>query len=56
MVVVDLADHSRPVLALARELGVPVWTDLHDHDGATEFHRDFREGADVVLLSGERVA
>ena len=43
------------MLALARELGVPVWTDLHDHDGVAEFHRDFREGADVVLLSGERV-
>jgi sugar/nucleoside kinase (ribokinase family) len=55
VVVADLADHSRPVLALARELGVPVWTDLHDHDGEAGFHREFREGADVVLLSGERL-
>ena len=56
VVVADLADHSRPVLELARGFGVPVWTDLHDHDGVADFHRDFREGADVVLLSGERVA
>jgi sugar/nucleoside kinase (ribokinase family) len=55
LVVADLADHSRAVLALARELDVPVWTDLHDHDGVQEFHQDFRRAADVVFLSGERV-
>ena len=55
VVVADLADHSRPVLALAHEHGVPVWTDLHDHDGVQEFHQEFRRGADAVFLSGERV-
>jgi sugar/nucleoside kinase (ribokinase family) len=55
VVVVDLADHARQVIPLARAAGVPVWCDLHDYDGAAEFHREFADAADVVVLSGERL-
>lgn len=55
VVVADLADHARQVIPLARAAGVPVWCDLHDDDGVAEFHREFREAADVVVLSGERL-
>lgn len=54
-VVADLADHARQVIPFARAGGVPVWCDLHDYDGVAEFHREFAEAADVVVLSGERL-
>nr|BFE73790.1 hypothetical protein GCM10020092_070910 [Actinoplanes digitatis] len=56
LVVADLADHSRPFLRAAREAGKPVWCDLHDYDGASEFHREFRDAADYLFLSGDRLA
>lgn len=53
--VVDLAELSVPVLAAAREAGVPVWCDVHDDDGVAEFQRPFADGADVLLVSGARL-
>ena len=54
-VVVDLAGHSRPLLAAARAAGRPVWCDLHDDDGTDAFRAPFRDGADVVLASADRL-
>ncbi|PSL57675.1 sugar/nucleoside kinase (ribokinase family) [Saccharothrix carnea] len=54
--VIDLADHARPLLAAARAAGVPVWCDLHDYDGAAEFHRDFLDAADHVFLNDDGFA
>ncbi|MEU4766223.1 carbohydrate kinase family protein [Actinosynnema sp. NPDC023794] len=54
--VVDLADHSRPLLHAARATGVPVWCDLHDYDGVAEFHRDFLDAADHVFLNDDAFA
>lgn len=56
VVVADLADHTRPVLRAARRAGKPIWCDLHDYDGSSEFHREFRDAADYLFLSGERLA
>jgi sugar/nucleoside kinase (ribokinase family) len=53
--VVDLADHSRRVLPLARALGRAVWCDLHDYDGRSTFHTEFRDAADYLFLSDERL-
>jgi len=55
-VVVDLADHARPVLRAAVAAGVPVWTDLHDYDGEAEYHREFATSARYVFLSSDRLA
>jgi acarbose 7IV-phosphotransferase len=51
--VIDLADHARPLLAAARDAGVPVWCDLHDYDGVADFHRDFLAAADHVFLNDD---
>jgi acarbose 7IV-phosphotransferase len=53
--VVDLAEHARGFLGLARAAGVPVWCDLHDWDGQEPFHRDFAAAADVVVVSDDRL-
>lgn len=54
--VIDLAEHSRPLLAEARGLGKPVWCDLHDYNGTDEFHRDFLEAADVLFLNDDAMS
>ncbi|MFB9428469.1 carbohydrate kinase family protein [Streptoalloteichus tenebrarius] len=51
--VIDLAEHSRPLLAAAREAGVPVWCDVHDYDGHADFHRDFVDAADYLFLNDD---
>lgn len=53
--VLDLADHSRALMPLARELGVPMWCDVHDYDGETEFQREFVEAADVLVVSADNL-
>ena len=55
VVVADLTDHARAVIPIARAAGVPLWCDVHDYDGAAEFHRQFVEAADVLVVSGERL-
>ncbi|BCJ34542.1 ribokinase [Actinocatenispora thailandica] len=54
-VVLDLATHSRALIPAARSTGVPIWTDLHDYDGRSEFHEPFRDAADHVFLSSDRM-
>lgn len=54
-VVVDLAEHSRWALPAARALGKPVWCDLHDYDGRSAFHTEFRDVADYLFVSEERL-
>ncbi|HWO66489.1 MAG TPA: carbohydrate kinase family protein [Umezawaea sp.] len=53
--VVDLAEHSRPLLAAARVAGVPIWCDLHDYNGRSAFHRDFLAAADYLFLNDDGV-
>ncbi|KQX05186.1 MULTISPECIES: carbohydrate kinase family protein [unclassified Leifsonia] len=51
--VLDLSVRSRDLLPAARATGVPIWTDLHDYDGESEFHRPFLEGADAVFMNAD---
>ena len=51
--VIDLAEHSRPLLAEARRLGAEVWCDLHDYNGRSGFHQQFVDTADVLFLNGD---
>ncbi|MET0828737.1 MAG: carbohydrate kinase family protein [Microbacterium sp.] len=53
--VLDLSVRSRDLLPAARATGVPIWTDLHDYDGDSEFHRPFLEAADAVFLNADRL-
>ncbi|GAA2096129.1 sugar kinase [Microlunatus panaciterrae] len=54
-VIIDLADASRPLLRTARELGLPIWCDLHDYDGVNPFHAEFADAADYLFLSADRM-
>jgi sugar/nucleoside kinase (ribokinase family) len=54
--VIDLSEHSRPLLAQARAIGRPVWCDIHDYNGADRFHRDFIEAAEALFLNDDGMA
>ena len=54
-IVMDLSPRSRRLLPDARACGRPVWTDLHDYDGVSEFHRPFLEAADVIFMNADRI-
>ena len=53
---VTIVDWGRHLLPVARAAGRTISTDLHDWDGEDPYHRDFALGADLVFLSGVRVA
>ncbi|MGN6272078.1 MAG: carbohydrate kinase family protein [Protaetiibacter sp.] len=54
LAVLDLAARTAELLAPARERGIPIWTDLHDYDGESAFHRPFLEAADAVFMNADR--
>ena len=53
--VVDLSQVGSVLVArrLAGAAGAPIWTDLHDYDGAAEFHEPFLRAADVVFMNDD---
>ena len=48
---VTIMDHCRRFLPWLREMGKPVWVDIHDYDGEADYHRDFIEAADFLFMS-----
>jgi acarbose 7IV-phosphotransferase len=55
VVLLEIVDHARRLIPLARRHRKPVWTDLHSYDGARAYERDFIEAAEVVFLSGDQI-
>ncbi|SDR72332.1 carbohydrate kinase family protein [Microterricola viridarii] len=53
--VLDLAPLGIPLLAEAREAGVPVWTDIHDYDGSASFHQPFIDAASFVFMNADKI-
>ena len=54
-IVLDLAAEPLRLLPLARETGTPIWVDVHDYDGAADFHRPFLAAADAVFCNADRL-
>lgn len=48
---VTIVNHCRPFLPMLREMGKPIWVDLHDYDGVNPHHDEFIEVADHLLMS-----
>src|SRR5215210_1164949 len=53
-VMVAIVNPARHVIPIARRLGKPIWTDLHDAHGQTQYIRDFLS-ADYVFMSGDNL-
>jgi sugar/nucleoside kinase (ribokinase family) len=53
VLVLNISNYCRRLIPLARRLGTPIWCDIHDWNGAGEYHRDFVEAADYLFLSSD---
>lgn len=56
VVSVTIVNHCRPFLPMLREVGKPIWVDLHDYDGINTHHDAFIEAADHILMSSVAMA
>ncbi|MFC4628965.1 carbohydrate kinase family protein [Promicromonospora alba] len=52
-VVLDLSAVGLSLLPAAVASGATLWTDLHDYDGAAEFHRPFADACSYVFLNDD---
>lgn len=52
-IVLDLGAGSLELLDAARASGAALWTDLHDYDGVSEFHRPFADACSHVFLNDD---
>lgn len=51
--VLDLSERSRALLPDAVRSGAEIWTDLHDYDGASDFHAPFAAAAARIFLNAD---
>ena len=54
-VVINILNHGRFALPVAKEVGKPIWTDLHDYNLNNPYHQDFIEAADYIFLSSDNL-
>lgn len=54
-VVLNIRNYCREAIPLIKKHDKPIWVDIHDYDGENDYHREFIEEADVVLLSSEQM-
>ena len=46
-----IMNYCRQFLPMLRDLGKPVWIDIHDWDGTNPYHEEFIEAADFLFMS-----
>jgi len=51
--VMDLSETSRTLLPAAVSTRIPIWTDVHDYDGRSEFHKPFIQAADYIFMNAD---
>ncbi|WP_010202155.1 carbohydrate kinase family protein [Salinibacterium sp. PAMC 21357] len=51
--VMDLSEISRALLPEAVGSGIPIWTDLHDYDGRSDFHDPFVQAASYLFMNAD---
>lgn len=55
LAVINILGYARPAIGIARDQGIPIWTDLHDYDGRNPHHQPFLDAAEVVFLSSDNL-
>jgi sugar/nucleoside kinase (ribokinase family) len=53
VLVLNISNYCRRLIPLARRQGTPIWCDIHDWNGNSEYHHDFVEAADYLFLSSD---
>lgn len=53
VVVLNIINYCRLLIPLVKKHGKKLWTDIHDWDGVSDYHRDFVRSADAVFMSSD---
>ncbi len=56
LVALNIINYCRRLIPAIKAEGKPIWCDLHDYDGHNPYHADFGHAADVLFVSGDRLA
>lgn len=56
IIVLDLAAEPLRLLPFAQAGGRPVWVDVHDYDGESEYHQPFLAAADAVFCNADKLS
>jgi acarbose 7IV-phosphotransferase len=51
--VLNISNYCRRLIPLARQHGKPIWCDIHNYDGRSDYHQDFIAAADYLFLSSD---
>ncbi|GAA1209317.1 carbohydrate kinase family protein [Rhodoglobus aureus] len=51
--VMDLSESSRALLSPAAASSIPIWTDIHDYDGKSDFHEPFIHAASYIFMNAD---
>ncbi len=51
--VMDLSETSRSLLPVAVSSRIPIWTDIHDYDGRSDFHEPFIRAASYIFMNAD---
>lgn len=54
-VVFNINNYVRDLIPVAQKLQKEIWCDIHDFDGKNDYHRDFIESADCLLMSSNNM-
>ena len=54
--VINIINYARNFIPIAQEYRKEIWTDIHDYDGKSNYHKDFIQAADYLFMSSESMA
>jgi sugar/nucleoside kinase (ribokinase family) len=53
LIVINIIAYCKQIAPLLKDIGKPIWTDLHDYDGTNTYHQPFIDVADYIHLSSD---
>lgn len=51
--VMDPSETARSLLPTAASTGIPIWTDVHDYDGLSDFQEPFIQAASYIFMNAD---
>lgn len=55
LIVLNIISYCRPWAEIVKNSKKPVWTDLHDYDGVSDYHVPFIDAAEFIHLSSDNL-
>jgi sugar/nucleoside kinase (ribokinase family) len=53
ILVINIINYTRRLIPAARQLNMPIWCDLHDYDGESDYHQDYVDAATYLVFSSD---